>query len=48
VTEFLLTFRLQIVGAEDGGETYLRAKSEALGHKWTLEPMLCCVFSYGR
>jgi len=25
--------RLQIAGAEDGGETYLRARIEALGHQ---------------
>jgi hypothetical protein len=33
VTELLLTIRMQIVGSEGGGETYLRAKSEALGHQ---------------
>jgi len=29
----LLTIRLQIVVAEDGGETYLRARIEALSHQ---------------
>jgi len=33
VTELLLTIQLKIEGAEDGGETYLRAISEALGHQ---------------
>jgi len=48
VTELLLTIRMEIGGTEDGGETYLRRRKEALRHQWSLEPKTCCVFNYGR
>jgi len=48
VNELLLTIRLQIVGVEDGGDSYIRASSKALGHQWTLQLKPCSVFHYGR
>jgi len=47
VNELLLTIRLQIVGVEDGGETYLRARREALATNEHQNPSLAANFITG-